>query len=140
MSQQRIYNWLTRPIFTGALSYVASRLLNPEVSNSNVILPLVGVNVSPHTYFAIVGWAGSGSVETLKAWVLPYLPQPAQAGIIEGAVLGPVVHGGLNVVATNLLYPTLAQDIGNMRLFAVAGLAELGADYFFQNFVNPLTK
>ena len=36
---------------------------------------------------------GSGSVETLKAWVLPYLPQSAQAGVIEGAILGPAVHG-----------------------------------------------
>jgi hypothetical protein len=58
----------------------------------------------------------------------------------EGALIGPVVNGGLNIGLTFFIYPSLYRTIGAMKLGGVGLVAELGGDYVYNNFINPNIK
>lgn len=135
-SKSRLFDTLAKPLAVGALSYLASMLINP--SGDIVRLPLIDTAVSVHMFFGITGAASSAIAEPLSNYVLPMLPQSASAAYIEGAVLKPALNASINIAAVYMLYPALFNVVGALKIGGIGAVAQAGGDYVFNQFLHPL--
>lgn len=133
----KLTDQFTRPLVVAGLSYLASKTMNSEHFDS-VQLPFTSMQVSLHTYLAMVGGGASVLSETLSNWVYPYLPQSEAFATYEAALTRPALNGLMNIGFTRVLYPSVYTSVGPTNLFAVGGLSELGGDYVYTNFVKPM--
>jgi hypothetical protein len=123
---------LVKPIVVGLTSAVGQAALYDKF---NFRLPVLNIDVSSPVFFGLLGFMSSEISEVLKNYLLPMLPQSFAASQSEAALISPLLHGGINMLAVHVVNPQLAADIGMEPLVLGVG-AELVGAYSYDNFVR----
>ena len=123
-----------KPIVVGLIAAIGAQALG-----ANFDVKVVGVTVSSTVFYGVVGVGSSLATETVRNFVLPYLPQSAYATQVEAAVLAPAINAALNLGFLQLVYPSIIAAGGYMQPLILGVGSQVAGSYAFDNFVSGMS-
>lgn len=99
MSKSQLTEQFVHPLIVGAIGYAGAYALG----EGEKIASFAGMTISLPLFLGLTTGVSSAFGETLKQWVLPMLPNNASYVSVENTFLSPVLVGGVNALALQLL-------------------------------------
>lgn len=123
---------LMKPLVTGAIGAAATYFFFD--GNQMITIGGMNINAALFTFGALTASEYVG--ETMKNYVLPYLPQSGYAASLEGALLVPVLTGG--VLTGSYLLLGISDKSSIIPLFVLGAGSSMAGDYVFNHFLSHM--
>lgn len=99
MSKSQLTEQFVHPLIVGAIGYAGAHALG----EGDRFAYFAGMTISLPLFLGLTTGVSSAFGETLKQWVLPMLPNNASYVSVENTFLSPVLVGGVNALALQML-------------------------------------
>jgi hypothetical protein len=124
--QNKLTENLLQPVIVGAVAGLGYRYFFGSIGNVN----LLGVSVNDGLAVGVSVGAASAFSETIKFWVLPYIPANKSLAGIETMLLSPMITGVTSTAAINLL--TNVESKSYFQSFLLGAGSHLVGEYAYR--------
>jgi hypothetical protein len=126
-TSSKIAENLLEPLIVGGIATAAIKFMYP---GSRTIKVLDAFPLPDYLAIGLAVGASSAVSETLKLWVLPYLPNNKSFASLEGMLLGPALAGATSIVAMVAL--TDSKPASYLNSFLIGAGSDLAGKYLYQ--------
>lgn len=126
-TSSKITENLLEPLLVGGVAAVAVKVLYPSTQKFSI---LGSVSLPDYVLFGAAVGASSAVSETIKLWILPYIPQSRSLASLESMLLGPAITGVTSIAAINILTDSKPRNMFNT--FVLGAGSDIAGKYLYQ--------